>query len=140
MTRVVLVRPWRSSTSGGGGCCSVDAAGVRDEPRPEAHSGHHHGHDRAEDDSLASTYRMLRARLPDIEVQVVTADNPGYLLPTTYRDARERLGPLAAIREAVRSTTAGAVLVDGRLVGQVDELGERGILREVTAAADHPRG
>lgn len=129
VTRVVLVRQWRITSLSGGGCCSVDAAGVRDAPRPQVREAHEDG----EHDSVATAYRMLRERLPDVDVQVVTADNTGFLLPATYGRARARLGRLAAIREAVRSTTAGAVLVDGQFVGEIDQLGATGVLREVTA-------
>jgi hypothetical protein len=112
--RVLLVRPWRDG-SGGGGCCSVDPAtlgGV------VPHGGH---------DGRAGPYRLFRAELPpDVDVQIVEASNLVYLLPTVIRDARRRgRSWWGATRAALRATTPGAVVVDGQVItssgGEHDE-------------------
>ena len=128
--RVVLVRRWRDAHSGGG-CCGGDVrAGVCQD--------HGVGADDLEteraSDQVAATYRRLRQDAPEVDVQVVGADNLAYLLPASFLAARRRVGTPAALRQAVRSTTAGAVLVDGVVAGHVDELGPDGVLAVIRQA------
>ncbi len=122
-THVVLVRPWADAQAGSG-CCSGDTreAIALDAPVCRAHESP------AEAQVLGSTYRLLRERLPDVDVQIVSVSNTAYLLPTTYRAARRRVGRARALREASRATTAGAVLVDGELIGDITDLGPDGVL------------
>lgn len=126
MTRVVLVRPWTDAHAGSG-CCSGDAR----------HGVCLERHEREPVDrdvqAVGETFRRLRTELPDLDVQVVAASNTAYLLPTVYRFARARVGRLAALRQAARSTTAGAVLVDGQQIGHLEALGVDGVLQAVRA-------
>lgn len=121
--RVVLVRPWVDA-HGGGGCCSGDARdGVTRQERvcgPVEHS--------ADVRITAACYRLLRAELPDVDVQLVSAANTAYLLPTTFASALRRGGLRAALRECTRAPTAGAVLIDGERVGDVGALGPAAVL------------
>jgi hypothetical protein len=132
MTRVVLVRPWVDVRSGGG-CCGGDPEGVCLDRSPTA---------REHDDGarlLAETYQRLRSELPEVEVQVVSAGNLAYLLPTTFSAVRRQRGVVAAVREAGRATTAGAVLVEGERVGDIEELGPDGVValvRDARATAE----
>lgn len=122
-THVVLVRPWADAQAGSG-CCSGDTreAIALDAPVCRVH-------DTPEEAQIVGrTYRLLRDRLPDVDVQIVSASNTAYLLPTTYRAARRRVGRARALREAGRATTAGAVLIDGELIGDVADLGPEGVL------------
>lgn len=128
MTRVVLVRPWADARAGGG-CCGSAAPHALAVDLPTSCSREPVG----EPALLARTYRRLRSELPDADIQVVAAGNVAYLLPTTFAAARRRGGLLGAAREAVRSTTAGAVLVDGRRIGLLADLGEAGVVRAVRA-------
>ena len=122
----MLVRPW-TDAHGGTGCCSGDAPegicldGRVDGPRE---------HD-AEVGLVARTYLRLRAELPDVDVQIVGANNTAYLLPSAFRAVRRRRGTMAALRELNRATTAGSVLVDGERVGDVLALGPDGVVGEV---------
>jgi hypothetical protein len=126
VTRVVLVRPWTDAHASSG-CCSGDARyGVCLEKWPD--------HQHAPDESTArvgEAYRALKKAHPDVDVQIVGANNTAYLLPTAYRAARTRTGRFDAFRHAARSTTAGAVLVNGERVGDLDELGVDGVLAAV---------
>jgi hypothetical protein len=130
--RVILVRRWVDAHSGGG-CCSGDVrAGIC--------LDHRVGGDREDrtaaraSERLASVYRLLRQQAPEVDVQVVGADNVAYLVPASFLAARKRMGRLAALRHAVRSTTAGAVLVDGVVVGDAESLGPQGVLEAVRQA------
>ncbi len=136
--RVVLVRPWVDA-HGGTGCCGGDARdGICFDGRVD-----HRPSSRATDDPgtapdvdpevglVARTYLRLREELPDVDVQIVGAGNTAYLVPTVFRTVRRRRGTVAALRAVGRSTTAGAVLVDGERVGDVTELGVDGVLAEV---------
>jgi len=129
---VVLVRPW-TDAHGGSGCCSGDPhdSGVCLDDRVGGRHGHSH-----ETEVVAETYRLLRAELEGVDVQIVGAGNTAYLLPTTFRRVRRRSGVLTALREATRSTTAGAVLVDGERIGDIEALGPRGVLDAVRARVD----
>ena len=132
--RVVLVRRWVDAHSGGG-CCGGDVRGAicldhrvgddRDDRTATLASG-----------QLPSVYRLLRQQAPEVDVQVVGADNIAYLLPASFLAARKRMGRLSALRHAVRSTTAGAVLVDGVVVGDVESLGPQGVLAAVRQAGN----
>lgn len=124
--RVVLVRPW-TDAHGGTGCCGGDARdgicfdGRVDGPRePDAEVG-----------AVAAAYLRLQAELPEVDVQIVGADNTAYLLPSVFRAVRRRRGTWAALREANAATTGGSVLVDGERVGDVLALGVDGVLAEV---------
>jgi hypothetical protein len=125
-TGVVLVRPWVDA-HGGAGCCGGDAGGGIcldggvDGPRE---------HD-AEVGLVAETYLRLREELPDVDVQIVGANNTAFLLPAVFRSVRRRRGTLAALRALNRATTGGSVLVDGERVGDVAELGPEGTLAAV---------
>jgi hypothetical protein len=123
---VVLVRPW-TDAHGGTGCCSGDARdGICFDGRVDGR----HEHD-AEVGLVAETYLRLRAELPDVDVQIVGANNTAYLLPSVFRTVRRRRGTRAALREMNRATTAGSVLVDGERVGDVVDLGPDGVVDEV---------
>jgi len=123
---VVLVRPW-TDAHGGTGCCSGDARdGICFDGRVDGR----HEHD-AEVGLVAETYLRLRAELPDVDVQIVGANNTAYLLPRVFGTVRRRRGTWAALREMNRATTAGSVLVDGERVGDVVALGPDGVVDEV---------
>lgn len=129
MPRVVLVRPW-ADAHGGTGCCSGEPryGGVGLDQRV----GPAHEHDPGVH-VVAETYRLLRAELADVDVQIVGAGNTAYLLPTVFRAVRRRSGVLVGLRAAARSTTAGAVLVDGERIGDIIDLGPHGVLAAVAA-------
>lgn len=118
--RVVLVRPW-TDARGGGGCCSGPV------PRHEHHD--------PSTDPVGAAYRALRARLPELDVQVVDAGNTAWLLPAVLRRARRRVGALGAVRSALGATRAGSVLVDGLRVGDLEELGPEELVAVVRRAA-----
>jgi hypothetical protein len=123
---VVLVRPW-TDAHGGTGCCSGEAdGGICFDGRVDGPREHD-----AETGLVAETYLRLRHELPDIDVQIVGANNTAYLLPWVFRAVRRRRGVLAALREMNRGTTAGSVLVDGERVGDVVTLGPDGVVAEV---------
>ncbi len=127
--RVVLVRPWTDGR-GGGGCCGgevrdgvcLDGVCLDGEREP----GHEH-----DPDPVGVAWRLLRARRPDVDVQVVDAGNTAWLLPWSFREVRRRSGAAAGLRAALRATTAGAVLIDGERVGRLAELGPDGVLAAV---------
>lgn len=134
-TRVVLVRPWRDAHVGSS-CCGGDARhGICFDERVDVS----HEHD-AEADLVAQTYLTLREELPDVDVQIVGADNLPYLLPTVFRAVHRRRGVRAALAEVNRATTAGSVLVDGERVGDVVALGAAGVVREIRSRADQVAG
>lgn len=127
--RVVLVRPW-TDAHGGTGCCSGEARdGICFESRVDGPREHD-----AEVELVAAAYLRLREELPELDVQIVSASNTAFLLPSVFRAARGRRGPLAALRDMNRATTAGSVLVDGERVGDVVDLGVEGVLAEVRRA------
>jgi len=130
--QVVLVRPW-TDAHGGGGCCSAPVRGgvVLERPVTPVHE-----HD-AETLVLAEAYHRLRTELPQVDVQIVSSANTAYLLPSTFRQVRRRAGVLAALRDAARATTAGAVLVDGDRVGDVVALGPDGVVAQVRRRLEH---
>lgn len=128
---VVLVRPW-TDAHGGTGCCSGDARdGICFDGRVDGPREHD-----AEVGLVAQTYLHLREALPGVDVQIVGASNTAYLLPSVFRAVRRRRGPLAALRELNRATTAGSVLVDGERVGDVLDLGPDGVVAEVRRRAE----
>ena len=130
-TRVVLVRPW-TDAHGGSGCCSGES---RDGICFDGRVDRPHDHD-AEVGLVSQAYLRLRAELPDADVQLVSANNSAYLLPSVFRTVRRKRGLLAALRETNRATTAGAVLVDGERVGDVTALGPDGVVAEVRRRVD----
>ncbi len=103
--RILLIRPWRDASCGGG-CCSVDAATLGGVVEPGDH------------DHRTDVYRLLVAELPpEVDVQIVAANNLVYLLPTVIRDARSRGRSWAqAARAVLHATTPGAVVVDGQAI------------------------
>ena len=125
MTKVVLVRPWTDARAGGG-CCGGE---VRDGICLEGT----HAPVRVDADLVGKTWRLLRRELPEVDVQVVDVGNSAYLLPTAFRAAHRRAGVLAGLRAAARATAAGAVLVDGERVGNIEELGADGVVAAVRA-------
>jgi hypothetical protein len=132
---VLLVRPWRDAR-GGGGCCSGDLRGGVCRDHPVGHDAAVAGGAGPADPAevVAAAYRLLRAELPGIDVQIVSAGNVGYLIPAAFREARRHCTTTQALRHAVRSTTAGAVVVDGVVVGDVETLGPAGVLDAVRQA------
>ncbi len=124
--RVVLVRPW-TDAHGGTGCCSGDARdGICFDGRVDG--AHEHDY---EVSVVGESFRRLREELPDVDVQIVGADNTAFLLPTTFRAVYRSRGFLAALREANRATTAGSLLVEGERVGDISRLGPDGVVEEV---------
>lgn len=133
--RVVIIRPWTGGHTGG--CCS---GGVGSDPvaldRPVRTPA---GHDPAVH-RLGECYRLLHEELPEVDVQIVSANNTAYLLPHVYRrvragaGGRPATGRLAAARAAVQATRAGAVLVDGHQVALLPDDEPRQVLDAVRAA------
>lgn len=133
--RIVLVRPWRDAHVGSS-CCGGDARhGICFDERVDVAREHD-----AEGDLVAQTYLRLREELPDVDVQIVGADNLPYLLPTVFRAVRRRRGMRAALTEINRATTAGSVLLDGERLGDVMTLGARGVVAAVRSKADQAAG
>ena len=128
MTQVVLVRAWADARAGGG-CCGGEVSDplgrAGDVPLATAVAAAR----------LAETYRLLRRELPGADVQVVDARNTAWLLPATFRAVARRDGLRAAARAAVGATTAGSVLVDGRHVGLLEDLGPHGAVAAARAAS-----
>jgi hypothetical protein len=125
--QVVLIRPWTDARAGGG-CCSGE---VRDGVAPGVTpTPHRHG----ETDVVGAAYRLLRHERPDLDVQVVGAGNTLWLLPTVFRPVRRREGMVAALGAALRANRAGAVIVDGQVVGDIADLGPEGVLRSCRPA------
>lgn len=128
--RVVLVRPW-TDAHGGTGCCGGDARdGICFEGRIDGPREHD-----AEVGAVAEAYLRLRAEMPEVDVQIVGADNTAYLLPSVFRAVRRRRGTWAALKEANRATTAGSLLIDGDWVGDVQQMGIEAVVREVSRRA-----
>lgn len=128
--RVVLVRPW-TDAHGGTGCCGGDARdGICFEGRIDGPREHD-----AEVGAVAEAYLRLRAEVPEVDVQIVGADNTAYLLPSVFRAVRRRRGTWAALKEANRATTAGSLLIDGDWVGDVQQMGIEAVVREVSRRA-----
>lgn len=134
-TRVVLVRPWRDARVGSS-CCGGDARhGICFDERVDVSREHD-----AEGDLVAQTYLRLREELPDVDVQIVGADNFPYLLPTVFQAVHRRRGVRAALSEINRATTAGSVLLNGERVGDVMTLGAGGVVQEVRSRAGQIAG
>lgn len=135
--QIVLVRPWTDAHAGTG-CCGGDARdGICFEGRvdgPREHGG--------EVELVGAAFRRLRGELPDVDVQIVGANNTAYLVPSTFRAVRRNRGLIAALRETNRATTAGSVLVDGERIGDLTVLGVDGVLREIIRRdqSSHPSG
>ncbi|QZY28074.1 hypothetical protein [Nocardioides coralli] len=127
-TRVVLVRPW-ADARGSSGCCAGDSrdpiavAGRRQQPVEHDHATR----------VLAAAYGRLRAELPGVDVQVVSASNTAWLVPAVLRAARGD-GLRATLRRTNQATRPGSLLVDGRYAGDLVELGPAGV---VTAVREH---
>ncbi|WP_026536119.1 hypothetical protein [Arthrobacter sp. H14] len=128
MIQVVLVRPWRDAAAGGG-CCSAGPESIGLDNT--THADHRTG------DVFAQTYRLLREQLPGVDVQIVSSNNSLYLLPTSYRAARRHYGRMRSMRRAALSTTAGAVLVDGKVIGDVESLGPEAVLGKVVTSVTY---
>lgn len=136
--QVILVRPWRSASISGG-CCSAAPDSVALEGRSGDRGTSHPttSADRAcpgSMDPVAQTYRLLRSRIPGVDVQMTTADNTLFLLPATFRAARRKHGWWEAARQATRSTTAGAVIIDGDVAGDIEDMGPEAVLDKVRSA------
>jgi hypothetical protein len=135
---IFLIRPWRDSAAAGG-CCSAGPAAVRFETAAHGNtSGQAHRHG----DGFAETYRLLRTRAPGADVQMVAASNTLFLLPATYRAARRHRGRLSSLARAIRSTTAGVAIMDGEVIGSIEQLGPAGVVDaalERAAALDRVR-
>lgn len=129
MIQVVLVRPWRDAAAGGG-CCSAGPESIGLDNT--THAGHRTGD--VTGDVFAQTYRLLREQLPGVDIQMVSSNNSLYLLPASYRAARHHHGRLRSMRRAALSTTAGAVLVDGKVLGDVESLGPEAVLEKVVTS------
>lgn len=116
--RVVLVRPWTDG-HGGGGCCGGEVRdgialdGSRLAPSVD------HGHGPAPADVVGEVWRAVRAALPAVDVQVVSAGNP-WLAAHVLRAVRRHDGLGAGLRAALGSSAAGSVLVDGRRVADLE--------------------
>lgn len=139
--RVVLVRPW-TDVHGGTGCCAGEPRdGICLERRTDAaRTVGPEGPAHADEVSLvAATYRRLREELPEVDVQLVSAGNTAYLLPATFSAVRRRRGGWAALREAVRATTAGSVLIDGERLGDLTCLGTDRVVAEVRTRLERAR-
>ncbi|MFC5731625.1 MULTISPECIES: hypothetical protein [Nocardioides] len=126
-TRVVLVRPWRDARVGSSCCGGGDARhGICFDERVDISTEHD-----AEKDLVAQVYLRLRDELPDVDVQIVGAENTAYLVPTVFRAVHRRRGVRAALAEVNRATTAGSVLFNGERLGDVITLGAGGVVKEV---------
>jgi hypothetical protein len=113
----------------GGGCCSAGADGVCLD-RPEA------AHSDSSDTVFAATYRLLRERLPEADVQIAASSNTIFLVPSSYRAARRNNhNRFESFRRAMASTTAGTVLVDGEILGDIESMGADAVLGKVLASA-----
>lgn len=138
--RVVLVRPWTDGH--GGGCCGGEVRdgvcldGRRAPSAPGGAVGPADAADPGEGapDPVGAAWRALRAALPEADLQVVDAGNP-WLAAHVLGAVRRRDGLVAGLRAAVGSSSAGSVLVDGRRVGDLEELGTDGTVAAVLAAA-----
>ncbi len=126
MIRVVLIRPWTDARAGGG-CCGGE---VRDGVCLDGT----HAPAAVVADPVGEAYRRLRERLPGVDVQIVDAGNTTWLLPWTFRAVSRREGVAAGMRAAARSTTAGAVLVDGAQIGNVADLDSEAVVEAVREA------
>ena len=131
MTRIILVKPWDDAAAGGG-CCSGGADGVALQ-----HESHTVSPRAA--NTFAQTYRLLRQEMPTTDIQVVASSNTLFLLPVTFRAARRDHGLIESLGLAARSTTAGAVLVDGQVVARVDQHSPDDVLSRVRSALHLPR-
>ncbi len=140
LTAVVLVREWYDHR-GGGGCCGGTAAlaAVRESgtgcdagavtPSTEAGA--------VAADRTGQLYRKLREVLPDADLTVADSGNWAWLLPSTYRAVRASgTTRWVAARAASRSTTPGAVLVDGRLLPGTDGQAPGTVAQRVRAVAE----
>lgn len=124
-TRVVLVRPWRDARLGSS-CCGDARHGICFDERVDISTEHD-----AEGDLVAQIYLRLREELPDVDVQIVGAENTPYLVPTVFRAVHRRRGLRAALAEINRATTAGSVLLNGERAGDVITLGAGGVVKEI---------
>lgn len=132
--RVLLVRQWDEQTSSSG-CCGRAGDVTTESPRD-----HESGHARACMEATGAAYRSLRAALPAADVVIVDPRNWAWLVPAVMRDARQRgLSRVDAVRQAVRATTPGALVVDGVVVRTRLPAPDEA-LRAVRAESDGGRG
>jgi hypothetical protein len=75
-------------------------------------------HTRAEMVRMGGVYEALYAAFgSEIELTVIDPRNTAYMIPTIYRLARRRgLGRIESLRQVVRSSANGAVVVDGKVI------------------------
>jgi hypothetical protein len=117
--RVVVVRPW-ADPDAPTSCCGGQ---VRDAVCLDDDAAHRHrtGTGDAATPAVAQLYQRLRVTMPAADVQIVSSTNAAYLVPWAYRSARRRgVGVRAALMAAVGATRAGAVIVDGAVVGDLE--------------------
>lgn len=125
---MVLVRPWVDAHAGSG-CCSGDtrdAIGI--DQRVAGPIEHSHA-----TRVLGQAYTRLKQDLPGVDVQIVSSSNTVYLLPSVWRSRPPGEGLRDSLRRANRATRPGSLLVDGDYVGDVAELGARGVVDAVRA-------
>jgi hypothetical protein len=108
--RVLLVREWDAQHTGSGCCGRVGGSYELCDPGDFARS-------RAEMVRTGAVYEALHAAFGDeLELTVVDPRNTMWMIPVVYRDARRRgLGYREALRQVVRSSANGALVVDGKV-------------------------
>lgn len=110
--RVILVREWDSQHTGSGCCGTLGGDDAEVGAGDWAHS-------RTLMEGVGAVYRALRAEYGDaIDLEVVDPRNTAWLLPATWRDARQEGASRAEAWRSVRDGTAnGAVVCGGQVVG-----------------------
>lgn len=109
--RVLLVREWDSQHTGSGCCGRIGGDYELCDRADFARS-------REEMVRVGAVYEALHdAFADDIELTVVDPRNTIWLIPTVYRDARRRgLSRGNALRQVLRASANGAVVIDGKVV------------------------
>lgn len=120
--RLLLVRQWDQQVGGSGCCGRFSGATVQalhgDETDPYAFA-------RSDMEAAGAVYRELRSRFSEQAMEIVVVDprNTAWLMPTVWRDARRRgLGAWHALRELHRATRPLAVVSDGLVIAQADDV------------------
>jgi hypothetical protein len=134
--QVVLVREWHDHHGAGGCCGNVDAIRglVTDRSATDCDvpAG---GLAAGPGDRTGALYRALRADVPEVDVTIADSRNWLWLVPSTYRAQRRGgAGRTHAATAAARSTTPGAVLVDGTLLALPDGCPPEQVVRAVRTA------
>jgi hypothetical protein len=110
--RVLLVREWDWQNTGSGCCGRVGGGHEFCDAADFARS-------REEMVRVGSVYEALHDAFGDDELELTVVDprNTMWMIPVVYRDARRRgLGYREALRQVVRSSANGALVVDGKVV------------------------